>query len=567
MIEPAASPKLSRNESLKEACPTLCGTIAETLADGSKERFSDDDYEFLKFHGIYQGDDRDKRKVAKQYIYMVRGRLPGGAVLPKVYLAFDELCGQYGNQTLRITTRQGFQFHGVAKGNLGNLMRGLNDALATTLAACGDVNRNVMAAPTPAASPLVDEIQRHAKLVSDALLPKTPAYHQIWVEGVELKLTGEDANFEDPLYGKTYLPRKFKVAFVIPPLNDIDVLTNDCGFVAIVENGRLAGYNLTAGGGMGMSHGNAATFARLADVIGFVKPDEVIETAKAVLTIHRDFGDRGNRKHARLKYVIAERGVAWFREELERRLGRKTGPARPFEFTRQGDLYGWHKQFDERYFLGVFVQNGRIKDAGDCRLRTALRRVVGEYQPELRLTPSQNILLVNIEAGNRAAITKIFEEHGVSLENQGSALARASIACPALPTCGLALAESERAIPEALVRIEKLLAEVGLKDEEIIIRMTGCPNGCARPLMAEMAFVGRAPGKYQLYLGGNVASTRLGRLYKESVKIEEFVNELRPLFERFARERLGGERFGDFSERVLLQEAPAAGPVAESSGA
>ena len=294
----------------------------------------------------------------------------------------------------------------MTKGNLGKFMRGINEAMATTLAACGDVNRNVMAAPTPATSPLVDEVQRQAKTVSDALLPKTRAYHQIWVEGAELKLTEEDANFVDPLYGKTYLPRKFKVAFAIPPLNDVDVLTNDCGFVAIIENGRLEGYNLTAGGGMGMSHGNSATYARLADVIGFVTPDQVIATARAVVTVHRDFGDRANRKHARLKYVIAERGVAWFREEMERRLGFKIGPARPFEFTRQGDLYGWHRQFDGRFFLGLFVQNGRIKDDGAHRLKSGLRRVVEEFQPELRLTPWQNILLVNIEAQNREAITK-----------------------------------------------------------------------------------------------------------------------------------------------------------------
>ena len=571
MINLPAPPKLSRNEALKEGCPTLCGTISQTLADPSQDRFSEDDYEFLKFHGIYQQDDRDKRKVAKEYIYMVRGRLPGGAVLPQVYLALDRLCGQYGNNTLRITTRQGFQFHGVTKGSLGKFMRGINEAMATTLAACGDVNRNVMAAPTPATSPLVDEVQRQAKTISDALLPKTRAYHQIWVEGTELKLEEADANFTDPLYGKTYLPRKFKVAFVIPPLNDADVLTNDCGFIAIIENGRLAGYNLTAGGGMGMSHGNSATYARLADVIGFVTPDQVIATARTVVTVHRDFGDRTNRKHARLKYVIAERGVPWFRQELEQRLGAKLGRARPFEFTRQGDLYGWHKQFDGRFFLGLFVQNGRIKDDGDLRIKSGLRRVVEEFQPELRLTPWQNILLVNIEAKNREAITKILAEHGVAVANQGSVIARASIACPALPTCGLALAESERAIPEVLRRIEQLLAGTGLKDEEIIIRMTGCPNGCARPLMAELAFVGRAPGKYQVYLGGNAAGTRLGRLYKESVKNEDFVNELRPLFERFARERLGGERFGDFSDRVLLKEAPAiqepgaAGPAAEAN--
>jgi len=558
MINESAVPKLSRNEGLKEACPTLCGTISQTLADASQERFSEDDYEFLKFHGIYQQDDRDKRKTGKQYIYMVRGRLPGGAVLPKVYLGFDRLSTEYGNNTLRITTRQGFQFHGVTKGNLGKFMKGIHEAMATTLAACGDVNRNVMASPTPATSLLVDEVQRQAKLVSDALLPKTRAYHQIWVEGVPLKLTEEDAKFVDPLYGKTYLPRKFKVGFVIPPLNDVDVLTSDCGFIAIIENGRLAGYNLTAGGGMGMSHGNSATFARLADVIGFVGPEQVIETAKAVVTVHRDFGDRANRKHARLKYVIAERGVAWFREEMQRRLGFKFRPARPFEFTRQGDLYGWQRQFDGRYFLGLFVQNGRIKDEGAWRFKSGLRRVVEEFEPELRLTPWQNMLLVNVEAQNRAAITKILAGHGVEVERQGTVITRASIACPALPTCGLALAESERFIPEVLRQIEQLLAETGLKDEEIIIRMTGCPNGCARPLMAEMAFVGRAPGKYQLYLGGNAASTRLGRLYKENVKSQEIPNELRPLFERFARERLGGERFGDFSERVLLKEAAAA---------
>ncbi|HZM04567.1 MAG TPA: NADPH-dependent assimilatory sulfite reductase hemoprotein subunit [Candidatus Saccharimonadales bacterium] len=554
MIKAEIEKKPTRNEGLKAHDPLLAGTISQTLADPSKDRFTEDDYEFLKFHGIYQQDDRDKRKVAKEYIYMVRGRLPGGIVKPGVYLAFDRLCGLYGNNTLRITTRQGFQFHGVTKGNLGKFMKGLNDALATTLAACGDVNRNVMAAPTPATSPLVDEIQRQAGAVSDALLPKTRAYHQIWVEGVELKLTDEDAHFVDPLYGKTYLPRKFKVAFAIPPLNDIDVLTNDCGFIAIVEDGKLAGYNLAAGGGMGMSHGNAQTFPRLADVIGFVTPDRVVEVAKGVVTIHRDFGDRTNRKHARLKYVLEERGVEWFREELERRLGFAFEPARPFQFTRQGDLYGWHQQFDGKYFLGLFVENGRIKDAGDYRLKTGLRRVVEQFQPELRLSPSQNILLVNIKAEDREEISRILAEHGVAVENQASVVRRASIACPALPTCGLALAESERLMPDVLTRIEKLMVEVGLADEEIIIRMTGCPNGCARPFTAEIALVGRAPGKYQLYLGGNEASTRLSRLFKESVKNEELIEELRPLFTQFGRERIGRERFGDFCQRVLLPE-------------
>ena len=555
MINTDSTAPLSRNEGLKANNPILSGTISETLADPSKDRFSEDDYEFLKFHGIYQQDDRDKRKTGKQYIYMVRARLPGGAVKPSVYAAFDELSRQYGNNTLRITTRQGFQFHGVTKGNLGKFMKGLNDATATTLAACGDVTRNVMAAPTPATSPLVDEIQRQAAVVSDALLPRTRAYHQIWVEGVELKLTEADAQFVDPLYGKSYLPRKFKVAFAIPPLNDIDVFTNDCGFIAIAENGRLAGYNLAAGGGMGMSHGNAQTYPRLADVIGFIKPEQVIETAKCVVTIHRDFGDRTNRKHARLKYVIQERGVAWFREELEKRLGFKLEAARPFQFTRQGDLYGWREQVDGKYFLGLFVENGRIKDAGDYRLKTGLRRVAEQFQPQLRLTPSQNILLINVDAADKDGISRLLAEHGVSVERQGGAVRLASMACPALPTCGLALAESERVMPDVVTRIEQLLAEIGLANEEIIVRMTGCPNGCTRPYTAELALVGRAPGKYQLYLGGNVSSTRLNRLYKENVKNEDLAAELRPLFTRFARERLGGERFGDFCQRVLLPAA------------
>jgi len=482
--------------------------------------------------------------------------LPGGAVTSSVYAAFDELCSKYGYNTLRITTRQGFQFHGITKGNLGKFMKGINDAMATTLAACGDVNRNVMAAPTPATSPLVDEIQRHAATVSDALLPKTRAYHQIWVEGVQLKLTDEDANFVDPLYGKTYLPRKFKVAFAIPPLNDIDVLTNDCGFTAIIENSRLAGYNLSAGGGMGMSHGNAQTYPRLADVIGFVKPEQVIETAKAVVTIHRDFGDRTNRKHARLKYVIQERGVEWFRTELEKRLGFKLEEARPFTFTRQGDVYGWHKQFDGKYFLGLFVENGRVKDAGTYRLKTALRNIADQFKPEMRLTPSQNILLINVNVADKEGITRLLAEHGITVENQAGPVRRVSMACPALPTCGLALAESERVMPDVVTRIENLLTEVGLPEEEIIVRMTGCPNGCARPHMAELALVGKAPGKYQLYLGGNASSTRLGRLYKESVKNEDLVTELRALLTRFVKERQDAERFGDFCHRVVLREAP-----------
>ena len=557
MISAQEPVKLTRNEGLKEGNPLLSGTIVQTLADASAERFSDDDCEFLKFHGIYQQDDRDKRKVAKHYMLMVRTKFPGGVLSAPQYLVCDRLADEFGNGTLRITTRQDFQFHGVVKANIRRVIKTLNDALVTTIAACGDVERNVMAPPTPATSPLVDEVLAEARKLSNQLAPKTPAYHSIWLDGHELDLNNEaNANFVDPLYGKRYLPRKFKTAFVIPPLNDIDIFTNDVGYVAIVENGRLVGYNLLAGGGMGMSHGNAQTFPRLADVIGFVLPEHLEVATKAVITIHRDFGDRSNRKHARLKYILEERGVDWFRVEVEQRAGIKLAPARPFEFTRQGDLLGWHQQTDGNYFLGLFVENGRIHDVGDYRLKTGLRRVIEQFQPEVRLTASQNLLLVNILPGDRAAFEQVLSEHGVSVSNPFSRTRLASMACPALPTCGLALAESERTMPELLTRIEGMLAELGLQDQELIIRMTGCPNGCARPYMAEIAFVGKAPNKYQIYLGGNEASTRLNRLYKDSVKADDLVGELKAVLGRYLEQRQPGERFGDFCARVLWS-APA----------
>ena len=567
MIAPAAPTKVSHNEVLKDANPTLAGGIATTLADPAIDRFSEDDGQFLKFHGIYQQDDRDKRKVAKHYMFMVRGRMPGGVINADQYLAFDRLATECANNTLRITTRQGFQFHGVVKSGLGKLMKGINECLSTTLAACGDVNRNVMASPTPATSALVDRVLQDSFLLSKALLPKTRAYHQIWVEGKQLDLASdEDKNFVDPLYGKTYLPRKFKVAFVIPPLNDIDIFTNDLGFVAIEEQGKLIGYNLLVGGGMGMSHGNAETYPRLADVLGFFTPEHVESIAKAVLTIHRDFGDRTNRKHARLKYVVEERGADWTREEVERRTGIKLAPAKPFQFTKQGDLLGWNRQLDGKNFLGLFVEMGRVQDTPQRQTKTALRRIVEKFRPEVRLTPSQNLLLVNVPDADKEGINKIFAEHGIPVEDQGSAVRLASIACPALPTCGLALAESERVMPSVITRFEKLFQEVGIGDEEIVVRMTGCPNGCARPYMAEIGFVGRAPNKYQLYLGGNVSSTRLTKLFKENVKGEEFEAVLKPILTRYVQERARGERFGDWCDRVLLKEVAAApAPVAAAA--
>jgi sulfite reductase (NADPH) hemoprotein beta-component len=556
MITPEAA-KLTRNEGLKHGDPALAGTIAETLANETVDSFTPDDYEFLKFHGVYQQDDRDKRKQQKQFIFMVRTKFPGGRLSADQYLACDRLAREYGNQTLRITTRQDFQFHGVIKKHLRQTIASLNQVLITTIAACGDVERNVMAPPTPSTGPLVDQMLRQAKALSDALAPETKAYHRIWLDGQELPVS-ERQGFVDSLYGSRYLPRKFKTAFAIPPLNDIDIFTNDLGFIAIVEGGRLLGYNLIAGGGMGMSHGNTQTFPRLADVIGFLTPEHVETAAKTVITMHRDFGDRTNRKHARLKYIIEERGVAWFKEEFERRAGIHLEPARPYQFARQGDLLGWHAQADGNYFLGLFVENGRIRDAEGYQLLSGLRKVIEEFRTEVRLTPSQNILLIGVAPEARDRINERLREHGISPENPFSATRRASMACPALPTCGLSLAESERIMPEVLTRIEGLLGEVGLASEEIVVRMTGCPNGCARPYLAEIGFVGKAPNKYQIYLGGNEGCTRLNWLYKDSVKNEDIVAELRPLLVRFATERQGSERFGDFCERVIRKELPLA---------
>jgi sulfite reductase (NADPH) hemoprotein beta-component len=364
----------------------------------------------------------------------------------------------------------------------------------------------------------------------------------------------ENKNYVDPLYGKTYLPRKFKVAFVIPPVNDLDIFTNCLGFIAVVENDELVGYNLAVGGGMGRSHGNEQTYPRLADVIGFFTPDKVVDVAKAVLTIHRDFGDRTDRKHARLKYVIAERGVEWTRNEVNERAGITLAPAKPYEFTTMQDLLGWHKAVDGTWFLGLFVNMGRVQDAQ----KVALRSVAEKFPHlEFRLSANQNVILANASDADKAAITTLLNGASVKTENQASLLHAAAMACPALPTCGLALAESERYLPGLVDRIEKVCADLGLGGEEIIIRSTGCPNGCARPYMAEIAFVGKAPGRYQVWLGGNTSGTRLNRIWKDVVKDPEMENELRPVLARFAKERNPNERFGDWCDRVFLKEVAA----------
>ena len=566
-VNPSAP--LSKNEVLKENDPVLAGTIAATLADPAADRFSEDDQQFIKFHGIYQQDDRDLRKSAKKFMLMIRGRIPGGVMTAAQWITFDDLATRYGNNTLRLTTRQSIQFHGVLMSGLGPLIKKINESLLSTLAACGDVNRNVTASPTPAYTKAREQVFADSVRVADALAPKTPAYHSIWIEGVQLKLDDPaNQNFEDPLYGRTYLPRKFKVGFVIPPVNDIDIFTNDLGFIAVVEGDRLVGYNLTVGGGMGRSHGNVQTFPRLADVIGFLRPESLIDVAQAVLTIHRDFGDRTNRKHARLKYVVEERGTAWVYAEVNRRSNQALTAVRRFEFTSMGDLYGWHRAVDGSLFLTLFVETGRIKDVPGHAQKTALRQVAEKFpRVEFRLSANQNVILANIPAADRAPLTALLASHGVKVDQQASILHAAAMACPSLPTCGLGLAESERMLPALIDRIEKLGGELGLGGEEIIIRSTGCPNGCARPYMAEIAFVGKAPGRYQLWLGGNAAGTRLNQVFKDTVKDAEIEAELRPLLTRWKNDRLPGERFGDFCSRVVLPEQKIAGAAVAAAPA
>ena len=553
MIKENESKPLSHNEVLKEADPILAGELASTLLDPEADRFSKDDGQFLKFHGIYQQDDRDLRKTGRKFMFMIRGRIHSGILSPDQYGVYDDLSSKYANNTLRLTSRQSIQFHGVVKTGLGPLMKEINEALMTTLAACGDVNRNVMAPATPITRPWINKVYEDAQLLDQALLPTTPSYNSIWVDGVQLNLSDHQGH-DDPLYGKTYLPRKFKIAFAVPPLNDVDLFTNCLGFIAIEEGGNLVGYNVTAGGGLGMSHKNPDTYPRKADVVGYIKRDQVEEVAKAVLTVHRDFGDRTNRKHARLKYVLEERGVTWFREELKRRLGYFLEEARPYVFERQGDHFGWHKQADGNSYLGLFVETGRIKDTEYVRLKSAIRKIVDTYKTQVRLTPSQNLILANIPEEDIKGIDQILQKHGVSGTHEKSPIRSATMACPALPTCGLAMAESERYLPGLIDRVEGLLQSRGMDREEIIVRMTGCPNGCARPYMAELGFVGRAPRKYNVYVGGNESGTRLNRVYLESVKDEDMESVLGGMLDRFKEGRQNGERFGDWSARVLWEE-------------
>jgi sulfite reductase (ferredoxin) len=520
------------------------------------DRFGSESVQLLKFHGIYQQDDRDARRTAREggaktFSFMVRTKSPGGFLPARLYLAMDRLADRHGNGTIRVTTREGLQLHGVRKSDLKATIAEIAANLGSTLGACGDINRNVMGPPYPFAAHAYRAAREAAVAIADLLTPRTGAYYEIWQDG---ELVHSSRDVPDPLYGNAYLPRKFKVVVAAPGDNSVDLYAHDIGVVPVLSpQGVLLGYNLTVGGGLGMTHGKKQTYPRLADEFAFVEPHHMLAAVRAIVVVQRDWGDRTDRRHARLKYLIAERGLGWFRERVEAEAGFPLGLWQALPEWEIPEFLGWHAQGDGRWFYGLHILSGRVRDGKSVRLKTALRAIVERFSLDLQATPDQNLLLIHVPAAARAEIDSILAANGVPLPHAISLLERSALACPALPTCGLALAESERALPELLADIEAELHALGLDDERITIRMTGCPNGCARPYLGEIGIVGTSLDRYNVYLGGNPASTRLNTLYRQDVRLTEIASALTPLFVRFRDERNPAEPFGDFCLRTLAQ--------------
>lgn len=537
------------NEAIKANSRNLRGTIAEGLDDLSTGGISADDSQLTKFHGLYLQDDRDLRKERRQqkleraFSFMIRVRVSGGICSPEQYTVIDELSDLYGNGTIRLTTRQAFQMHGILKGNLRPLVKGMDQALMNSIGACGDINRNVMCHVHPERSAVHREVYSVAESVANHLLPRSRAYHEIWLED---ELVGGGEVEAEPIYGETYLPRKFKIGVAIPPSNDVDVYSQDLGLIAVIEDGALLGFNLVIGGGLGMSHGNAKTYPKLAQSIGFCLPDQVNALAEAIVTTQRDHGDRTDRRHARLKYTLEDMGLDVFKQEVERRSGITLGAERPFSFERIADDYGWNQGADGLWSYIHFIQSGRI--AGTAK--RALREVADLGTGDFRLTPSQNIAICGLDEASRQKVLGILAAHGLGHNNELTGLRLNSMACPALPTCGMALAESERQLPEFLDTLENILVDLGLEDDPISIRSTGCPNGCARPYLAEIGIVGKAPGKYNLFLGADYLGRRLNTEVAVAQTPEQILERLSALLKQYAAERTPDERFGDFCHRI-----------------
>lgn len=559
--------KLSKLEHLKEQSRQLRGTIAEELLNDAED-FTDDADKLLKHHGTYLQDDRDDRKAknadgtkkGKSYIMMVRTRIPGGKITADQLLAELDLCEKYGNGTLRITTRQGLQLHGVLKKNLKETIRAINQTMLTTLAACGDVNRNVMACPAPIYNDSVrTEMQAMADKLAEHFKPKTTGYYEIWLRdenGQEVDAC-EFKPVEEPIYGTYYLPRKFKMAVALPEDNCVDVYTNDLGLLTIHENGKVIGYNVLVGGGMGRTPSAEKTFPAIAHRMAFVTPDQAVAVAEAVVKVQRDFGNREDRKVARLKYLIHNWGLEKFKAKVEEYYGKPLPAPHPADVTDVDDHMGWHEQGNGKWFLGINIECGRIKDEGDLRIKTALRTILGKYRMECRLTPLQGIILCDIEASQKDDIARTLREHGIKLAEELTPVRRYAIACPAYPTCGLSITESERIMPQLIDDIEVELSKHGLLKDRISIHMTGCPNGCARPYTPDIGFVGKTLGKYSIFLGGNVQGTRLAFLYKDLVPMADVVPTLAPVFAYYKAERRASESFGDFCLRKGAEDLAA----------
>ncbi|MFC3193532.1 NADPH-dependent assimilatory sulfite reductase hemoprotein subunit [Marinicella sediminis] len=544
--------KLEAVEVIKDRSNFLRGTIASELINPITGSITADDTQLTKFHGIYQQDDRDLRKErARQkleplYSFMIRARVPGGVMTTDQWLAVDQMADTFANGSIRLTTRQAFQFHGVIKTRLKSTVAAINEQLMDTLAACGDVNRNVMCTANPELSAVHQQVYEDAARISAHLTPQTRAYHEIWLDGQQV--TNNQPKDAEPIYGQTYLPRKFKTAVVIPPDNDVDVLAHDLGFVAIVRDQKLLGYNITVGGGMGTTHGDADTFPLLAQTLGFCRPEQILEVAEHIVMIQRDHGDRTNRKHARFKYTVDDHGLPWLRDQLTTRMGWSLEPPEQAEFTHNGDRYGWRQNADGSWHHTLYVASGRVQDDQRQTLKTALREIAGSHKGTFRLTANQNLIIADVPEDQKDHIDDLLKTHQLT---ENISLTRSlSMACVAFPTCALAMAEAERYLPELIDHIDDLQLKHGIASRGIVTRMTGCPNGCARPFMAELGFVGKAPGRYNLYLGGNPQGTRLNQMYRENIDEKEILKQLDELFRAYANDAQVEEAFGDFVIRA-----------------
>ncbi|MEH2063484.1 MAG: sulfite reductase, ferredoxin dependent [Nostoc sp.] len=567
---PIATRKPSKVEGIKENSNFLREPVASEILEETTH-FTENAVQLLKFHGSYQQDNRDNRTKGqeKDYQFMLRTKNPGGLVPPQLYLALDKIADEYGNQTLRATTRQGFQLHGILKKNLKSAIATIVKNLGSTLGACGDVNRNVMAPPAPFKNrPDYQYAWEYAQNIADLLSAQTGAYYEIWLDGEKAISAEENPEVkaarqrngngtiihdnEEPIYGTHYMPRKFKICVTVPGDNSVDLYSQDLTLVVITnKKGQLEGFNIFAGGGLGRTHGKEETFARLADPIGYVTKDDVYDIVKAIVATQRDYGDRTDRRHARLKYLINDWGVDKFRAQVEEYFGKPVAPFKPLPEFKYHDFLGWNEQGDGKLFLGISIENGRVKDEGSFQLKTALREIVEQFNLSIRLTSNQNVIFYDIEPDSKEAIQDILSRHGVGDDpSKIEPLVRYAMACPALPTCGLAITESERAIPGILERVRALLDKIGLQNEHFVVRMTGCPNGCARPYLAELAFVGSAPESYQLWLGGSPNQTRLAQPYTEKLHHNDLESFLEPIFVYFKKSRKSKESFGDFCDRI-----------------